>query len=55
MSEVLLYVRGGSLPCHTPPLQYWGMIPANDGSISIRFLAKMQELRSAQISLNGCK
>ena len=30
------------------------MIPANGGSIQIRFLAKMQELKSAQISLNEC-
>ena len=37
--QTLLHIRRGAFPLH------WGMITANDGSILVKFLAKMQELK----------
>ena len=47
--KALIYIRRSDSPLH------WDMIPANDGWIQIRFLAKMQELKSVQSSLSECK
>ena len=45
LPQALIYIRGSA------PTGF-GMLPQNDGSIYIRFLTKMQELKWAKMSLN---